>query len=73
MVERFNRTLLEEFYQITMIKKVYSSLSELQDDLDQFITYYNFKRINQGYRLKGKIPYQKFFDGKRKYALPEPL
>ena len=33
---------------------------------------FNFKRTNQGYRLKGKIPYQKFFDGKRKYALPEP-
>jgi len=73
IVERFNRTLLEEFYQIAMIKKIYTSLSELQDDLDQFITYYNFKRTNQGYRLKGKIPYQKFFDGKRKYALPEPL
>ena len=73
IVERFNRTLLEEFYQIAMIKKVYSSLSGLQDDLDKFITYYNFKRTNQGYRLKGKIPYQKFFDGMRKYALPEPL
>jgi transposase InsO family protein len=73
IVERFNRTLLEEFYQITMMKKVYSSLSELQDDLDQFITYYNFKRTNQGYRLKGKIPYQKFLNGMRKYALPEPL
>jgi len=68
MVERFNRTLLEEFYQIAMMKKVYFSLSELQDDLDQFICYFNFKKTNQGYRLKGKIPYQKFFDGRRKYA-----
>jgi len=73
IVERFNRTLLEEFYQIAMMKKVYSSLSELQDDLDQFIYCYNFKRTNQGYRLKRKIPFQKFFDGRRKYALPEPL
>jgi len=48
MVERFNRTLAEEFYQVAMIKKVYTSLSELQDDLDQFITYYNFKKTNQG-------------------------
>ena len=72
MVERFNRTLLEEFYQIAMMKKFYASLSELQDDLDQFITYYNFKRTNQGYRLNGKIPYQKFFAGMRKYSLPEP-
>jgi len=55
-----------------MIKKVYSSLAELQDDLDKFIYYYNFKRTNQGYRIKGKIPYQKFLDGKRKYALPFP-
>ncbi|NQU99273.1 MAG: transposase [Parcubacteria group bacterium] len=51
IVERFNRTLLEKFYQIVMIKKIYSSLAELQDDLDRFIYYYNFKRTNQGYRL----------------------
>lgn len=72
MVERFNRTLLEEFYQIVMLKKVYTSVDQLQDDLDSFITYYNFKITDQGYRLKGKIPYQKFLDGKRKYALPVP-
>lgn len=73
IVERFNRTLLEEFYQVAMIKKVYSSLSELQDDLDKLIYYYNFKRTNQGCRFMGKILCQKFFDGKRKYAFPEPL
>jgi transposase InsO family protein len=72
MVERFNRTLLEEFYQIAMLKRVYSTLDELQHDLDQFIYYYNFKRTNYGYRLKGKITYMKFLDGMRKYALPEP-
>ena len=42
MVERFNRTLLEEFYQIAMMKRVYSSIDELQDDLDKFIYYYTF-------------------------------
>ena len=72
MVERFNRTLLEEFYQIAMLKRVYTTIDELQHDLDKFIYYYNFKRTNQGYRLKGKIPYQKFLDGKRKFSLPEP-
>jgi transposase InsO family protein len=72
IVDRFNRILLEEFYQIAMVKNVYTSLALLQDDLDQFITYYNFKRTNQGYRLEGKIPYQKFTDGKCKDALPEP-
>jgi transposase InsO family protein len=49
MAERFNCTLLEEFYQIAMIKKVCTSLGQLQDDLDQFIHYYNFKRTHQGY------------------------
>ena len=73
MVERFNLTLLEEFYQIVMIKNVYTSLAQLQNDLDKFITYCNLKRTNQGYRLKGKFPYQKFLDGKRKYALPKPF
>jgi hypothetical protein len=72
VVERFNRTLLEEFYLIVMIKNIYTSLKQLQDDLDKFIYYYNFKRTNQGYRLKGEIPYQKFTDGKRKLTLPEP-
>lgn len=72
MVERFNWTLLEEFYQMAMVKKVYTSLTQLQNDLDRFIYYYHFKRTNQGYQLKGKIPYQKFINGKRKDALSEP-
>ena len=71
MVERFNRTLLES-YQIAMLKKIYASLDELQDDPGKFIYYYNFKRTNQDYRLKGKIPYQKFLNGKWKLVLPEP-
>ncbi|MHA1382043.1 MAG: hypothetical protein ACTSRG_27035, partial [Candidatus Helarchaeota archaeon] len=50
----------------------YTSLEQLQDYLDKFIYYYNFKRTNQGYRLCGKMPYQKFTDGKRKLTLPEP-
>jgi hypothetical protein len=67
----FNRTLLEEFYQIAMLKNIYTTLDELQHYLDKFIYYYNFKRTNQGYRLKGKVPYMRFLDGTRKFALPE--
>jgi transposase InsO family protein len=47
IIERFNRTLLEEFYQIAMLKNIYTTLDELQHDLDSFIHYYNFKRTNQ--------------------------
>jgi hypothetical protein len=53
---------------IVKLKKVYTLLDELQDDLDKFIYYYHFKRTNQGYRLASKITYQKFLDGKRKIS-----
>ena len=52
IAERFNRALLDKFCWITMMKKVYASLSQLQHDLDKFVIYYNFKRTNQGDRLK---------------------
>ncbi len=44
MVERFNRTLLEEFYQIAMLKRVYTTIGELQHDLDSLIRYCSFKK-----------------------------
>ncbi len=65
--ERFNQTLLDEFYQVTFRKKVYHSLEELQRDLDGFLYYYNFKRTHQGYKLREngyKTPAEAFFTGK---------
>ena len=32
--ERFHKTILNEFYQVTFRKKVYTDLTELQKDLD---------------------------------------
>jgi len=54
--ERLNRTILEEFYQVVLRKKIYGSLEELQRDLDQFLAFYNFRRPHQGYRTKGRCP-----------------
>jgi len=59
--ERFNRTLLEEFYQPSLMRKNYSSISELQADLDKYLYFYNFQRTHQGYRLKGSKPCTKLF------------
>lgn len=54
-MEKFNHTLLQNFYQSVMLKKVYASLDELQNNLYWFITYYNFKRTNQeGFPAKGQ-------------------
>lgn len=59
--ERFNRTLLEEFYQPALVSKNYASIKELQADLDRYLYFYNFQRTHQGYRLKGLKPCNKLF------------
>lgn len=60
--ERLNRTILEEFYQVTLRKKKYIGIQDLQVDLDRFIEFYNFNRPHQGYRLNGSIPAERFID-----------
>ncbi len=40
--ERFHKTVLQEFYQVTFRKKLYASLDELQVDLDEWLTYYKY-------------------------------
>ncbi len=47
-VSDFHKTILNEFYQITFRKKIYTTLDELQKDLDDWIYYYNHQRTHQG-------------------------
>jgi transposase InsO family protein len=61
--ERFNQTLLDEFYQVAFRKKIYTSLDEIQTDLDGFLHKYNTKRTNQGKHCKGRTPMDTFTDG----------
>ncbi len=42
--ERFNKTILQEFYQVTVRKKLYESIETLQADLDEWIHWYNTER-----------------------------
>jgi len=37
IVERFHKTILEEFYQIAFRKKIYGGMEEVQSDLDEWI------------------------------------
>ena len=39
--ERFQRTVLDEFYRVAFRKKIYRTIDELQTDLDAWITEYN--------------------------------
>jgi transposase InsO family protein len=40
--------MLNEFYRIAFRKKLYASIGELQDDLDEWIKSYNEERPHQG-------------------------
>jgi transposase InsO family protein len=60
--ERFNKTLLNEFYRVAFRKTFYQSLAALQADLDAFIETYNTSRPHQGRWCYGKTPMQTFQD-----------
>ena len=60
--ERFHRTVLDEFYRVTLRKRVYRSISELQIDLDAWLFEYNQQRPHQGRWCYGKTPMQTFLD-----------
>jgi len=62
IVERFHRTVLNEFYRIAFRKKFYHSTEELQKDLDSYIEDYNQNRPHQGKWCYGKTPMQTFLD-----------
>ena len=47
IVERFHKTLLNEFYRVAFRKKIYQTLEELQADLDTWMQAYNEQRSHQ--------------------------
>ena len=60
--ERFHRTIQEEFYAVAFRKKIYTSIDQMQQDLDQWLTYYNEERTHSGKYCYGKTPMQTFTD-----------
>jgi len=63
--ERFHKTILQEFYQPALRRKIYGSIDELQTDLDEWLDYYNNERTHQGKRCCGRTPMETLQDGKR--------
>jgi len=66
--ERFHKTILNEFYQITFRKKHYSTMEALQKDLDDWIKSYNNDRTHQGKMCCGRTPMETLLDGKSIWA-----
>lgn len=60
--ERLHRTMQEEFYAITFRKKLYDNLELLQQDLDEWMHYYNNERPHSGRYCFGKTPMQTFIE-----------
>lgn len=66
--ERFHKTILNEFYQVAFRKKIYTSIEELQNDLDDWIDYYNNSRTHQGKMCCGRTPMETLLNGKSIWA-----
>lgn len=64
-VERFHRTVLDEFFREAFRKKFYASVDELQADLDAWRHHYNYERPHREYRNLGRKPYETFSRGKK--------
>jgi len=62
--ERFHRTIQDEFYAIAFRKKLYTTLVELQVDLDEWVAQYNQERTHTGKYCFGRTPLQTFQETK---------
>ena len=60
--ERFHKTIKYECYDRIFRKKIYTTLDELQADVDEWITWYNQERCHSGKYCYGKTPWQTWID-----------
>lgn len=63
--ERFHKTVLQEFYQVTFRKKLCENIDDLQADLDDWLVYYINERTHQGNMCYGRTPIETLADGKQ--------
>jgi len=71
--ERLNQTIWQEFY-LCLLPKPYTTLEQLNEDLQKFMVEYNFKRRHTGYKLKAggfEFPGHAFFDIREKSNIIE--
>lgn len=62
--ERFHQTIQNEFYATAFRRKLYTSLDQLQADVDVWIKSYNEERTHSGKHCFGKTPMQALMDSK---------
>ncbi|RFC37607.1 MAG: Integrase core domain-containing protein [Candidatus Nitrotoga sp. LAW] len=62
--ERFHKTILQEFYQVTFRKKLYADIETLQNDLDEWLNYDNNEKIHQSKVCNGRTSLETLLSGK---------
>ncbi|MWN32745.1 MULTISPECIES: IS481 family transposase [unclassified Gilliamella] len=62
--ERFHKTMKTECYDILFRRKIYTQLSEIQNDIEQWLDFYNRERAHSGKYCYGKTPWQTWNDAK---------
>jgi hypothetical protein len=72
-VERFHRTLKDEFFAKAFREKIYTGIDELQADLDRFLEFYNSERSHSGYRCQGRTPVKTLKDLLERPKQEEPV
>jgi transposase InsO family protein len=70
--ERFHQTIQNEFYASAFRRKLYTSLEQLQADVDVWMEGYNAERTHSGKYCYGKTPLQTFLES-AKLALDKQL
>jgi len=55
-VERLQDTILSELWRVACRRTYYTSLKQLERDLQAYLRFYNRERPHLGYRLKGRTP-----------------
>ena len=66
--ERFHKTILQEFYQVAVRRKIYHNLDEIQQDVDEWVRFYNEERTHQGKMCCGRTPMQTLVEDKYKWT-----
>lgn len=63
--ERFHKTILQEFYQLTFRKNLYETIEQLQADFDIWMHHYNTERTHQGKICCGRTPFETMIGEKK--------
>jgi hypothetical protein len=63
-VERLQGTILSELRRVPFRRTYYTSVGQLERDLQAYLRFYNRERPHQGYRLQGRTPASVFWPGR---------